>query len=71
MPNESRNISFDREAFLKGDFSLNIFVSTILQYCSYNGPVDPMYVKDPRSTNTVALSKTPRMSPIHHSSGGR
>lgn len=52
-------------------FPLNIFISTILQYCSYNGPVDPMYVKDPRSTNTVALSKTPRMSPIRHSSGGR
>lgn len=55
----------------KETFPLNIFVSIILQYCSYNGSVDPMYIKDPRSTNTTAFSKTPRMSPISHSSGRR
>lgn len=55
----------------KETFPLNIFVSTILQYCSYMGPVDPMYVKDPRNTNIRVLSKTPRMSPISHSCGRR
>lgn len=53
----------------KESFPLNTFVPTILPYCSYNGSVDPMNVKDPRSTNIGALSKTPRMSPISHNRG--